>query len=228
MGQFSCWSGNWFPPLSENQTLTKGKKMTATKNGKVTSSKDSAHKGFVSELASIPAGSLSAELVAFERGVSLMAQGLISVRGLKASIIEAEQVGALPTIRSSWAEHFPAVATVRAMKGGKDATLRASFAVVVNGKKALKGDGFAKLVEASASFEELAKAIPAPVKATREAHSNDKAPKVADINDLLKALGVALKAKQEIKNIKDAEAVAHLLAKALVASRGKAVVAQAA
>lgn len=195
--------------------------MTASKNGKVTSSKDSAHTGFVSELASIPAGSLSAELVAFERGVSLMAQGLISVRGLKASIIEAEKVGALPTIRSSWSEHFPAVATVRAMKGGKDVPLRASFAVVVNGKKALKGEGFAKLVESSASFAELEKAIPAPAKNTRAPHTNEKAPKVADVNDLLKALGVALKAKQEIKNIKDAEAVAHLLAKALMASRGK-------
>ena len=202
--------------------------MTATKNGKVTSSKDSAHKGFVSELASIPAGSLSAELVAFERGVSLMAQGLISVRGLKASIIEAEKVGALPTIRSSWSEHFPAVATVRAMKGGKDVPLRASFAVVVNGKKALKGEGFAKLVEGSASFAELEKAIPAPSKKAPAPHSKEKAPKapVMTLEDLLVTLGAVLKQKPVLKGkaLKDAEAVAHLLANALKTSRSLSIV----
>ena len=200
--------------------------MAASKNGKVISSKDSAHNGFVTELASIPAGSLSAELVAFERGVSLMAQGLISVRGLKASILKAEEVGALPTIRSSWAEHFPAVATVRAIKGGKDATLRASFAVVVNGKKALKGEGFAKLVEASKSFQELADAIPAPSKKAPAPHSKEKAPKVATVEDLLKALGNALKAKPVLsgKALKDAEAVAHLLANTLKVSRTLSVV----
>jgi hypothetical protein len=109
--------------------------MTASKNGKVTSTKDSINTSLVAELSAIPAGSLSGELIAFERGVSLMSQGVISVRGLKASIVEAEKVGALPTIRSSWAEHFPAVATVRALKGGNEVSLRASFAVVVNGKR---------------------------------------------------------------------------------------------
>jgi hypothetical protein len=84
-----------------------------------------------------------------------MAQGVISVRGCKASIVEAEKVGALPTIRSSWAEHFPAVATVRALKGGDKVTLRQSFAVVVQGKKALKGEGFAKLVESAGDFQAL-------------------------------------------------------------------------
>jgi hypothetical protein len=220
--------GNRFPPLSENQTPKKEKIMTASKNGKVTSSKDSAHKGFVTELASIPAGSLSAELVAFERGVSLMAQGLISVRGLKASIIEAEKVGALPTIRSSWSEHFPAVATVRAMKGGKDVPLRASFAVVVNGKKALKGEGFAKLVEGSASFAELEKAIPAPSKKAPAPHSKEKAPKapVMTLEDLLVTLGAVLKQKPVLKGkaLKDAEAVAHLLANALKTSRSLSIV----
>ena len=227
---FNSLSGKTFPPLSENQTLTKGKKMTASKNGKVISSKDSAHEGFVTELASIPAGSLSAELVAFERGVSLMAQGLISVRGLKASILKAEEVGALPTIRSSWAEHFPAVATVRAIKGGKDATLRASFAVVVNGKKALKGEGFAKLVESAKTFQELADAIPAPTKKAPSAHSKDgkeaTTQRALTVDELLKALGNALKAKPVLsgKALKDAEAVAHLLANTLKVSRTLSVV----
>lgn len=203
--------------------------MASSKNGKVTTSKDNAHEGFVSELASIPAGSLSAELVAFERGVSLMAQGLISVRGLKASIVEAEKVGALPTIRSSWAEHFPAVATVRGLKGGKEATLRASFAVVVNGKKALKGEGFAKLVETSKSFADLAEAIPAPSKKAPSAHSKEKAekaPKVATVEELIQALGIALKAKPVLKgkDFKNAEAVARLLADTLRTSRSLSVV----
>jgi len=201
--------------------------MTASKNGKVTSTKDSINASLVSELSAIPAGSLSGELIAFERGVSLMSQGVISVRGLKASIIEAEKVGALPTIRSSWAEHFPAVATVRALKGGDKASLRASFAVVVQGKKALKGDGFAKLVEGAEDFQALADAIPAPVaKEKREAHHNEKAPKVATIDDLLSALGQALKAKPVLtgKALKDAEAVAHLLANTLKTSRTLSVV----
>jgi hypothetical protein len=201
--------------------------MTASKNGKVTSSKDSINASLVSELSAIPAGSLSGELIAFERGVSLMAQGVISVRGLKASIVEAEKVGALPTIRSSWAEHFPAVATVRGLKGGDKAPLRQSFAVVIMGKKALKGDGFAKLVESAEDFQALADSIPAPVaKDTRAPHSNDKAPKVASIEDLLSALGQALKAKPVLtgKALKDAEAVAHLLANTLKTSRTLSVV----
>jgi hypothetical protein len=201
--------------------------MTASKNGKVTSTKDSINASLVQELSAIPAGSLSGELVAFGRGVELMAQGVISVRGLKASIVEAEKVGALPTIRSSWAEHFPAVATVRALKGGNEVSLRASFAVVVNGKKALKGDGFAKLVESAEDFYALADAIPAPVaKEKREAHHNEKIAKVATIDDLLSALGSALKAKPVLtgKTLKDAEAVAHLLANTLKTSRSLSVV----
>jgi hypothetical protein len=201
--------------------------MSASKNGKVTSSKDSINASLVSELSAIPAGSLSGELIAFERGVSLMAQGVISVRGLKASIVEAEKVGALPTIRSSWAEHFPAVATVRGLKGGDKAPLRQSFAVVIMGKKALKGDGFAKLVESAEDFQALADSIPAPVaKEKREAHHNEKAPKVATIEDLLSALGQALKAKPVLtgKALKDAEAVAHLLANTLKTSRTLSVV----
>jgi hypothetical protein len=202
--------------------------MTASKNGKVTSSKDSINASLVSELSAIPAGSLSGELIAFERGVSLMAQGVISVRGLKASIVEAEKVGALPTIRSSWAEHFPAVATVRGLKGGDKAPLRQSFAVVVNGKKALKGAGFAKLVESVEDFQALADAIPTSEKKdTRSPHSNDKnEPKVASIEDLLSALGQALKAKPVLtgKALKDAEAVAHLLANTLKTSRTLSVV----
>ena len=201
--------------------------MTASKNGKVISSKDSINTSLVAELSAIPAGSLSGELIAFERGVSLMAQGVISVRGLKASIVEAEKVGALPTIRSSWAEHFPAVATVRALKGGADVSLRQSFAVVVQGKKALKGAGFAELVESAKDFQALADAIPAPVaKDKREAHHNEKAPKVATIEDLLMALGQALKAKPVLtgKALKDAEAVAHLLANTLKTSRTLSVV----
>ena len=237
---FGCWTwweicglillvGNRFPLLSENQTPTERLQvMSVSKNSKVTSSKDSAHSGFVTELSSIPAGSLSAELVAFERGVSLMAQGLISVRGLKASILKAEEVGALPTIRSSWAEHFPAVATVRALKGGKDATLRASFAVVVQGKKALKGEGFAKLVESAKTFQELADAVPAQAKKAPSAHTKEKAPKapVMTIEDLLVTLGAVLKQKPVLKGkaLKDAEAVAHLLANTLKSSRSLSVV----
>jgi hypothetical protein len=201
--------------------------MTASKSGKVTSSKDSINTSLVAELSAIPAGSLSGELIAFERGVSLMSQGVISVRGLKASIVEAEKVGALPTIRSSWAEHFPAVATVRGLKGGDKAPLRQSFAVVIMGKKALKGDGFAKLVESAEDFQALADSIPAPVaKEKREAHHNEKSPKVATIDDLLSALGQALKAKPVLtgKALKDAEAVAHLLANTLKTSRTLSVV----
>jgi hypothetical protein len=201
--------------------------MTASKSGKVTSSKDSINTSLVAELSAIPAGSLSGELIAFERGVSLMAQGVISVRGLRASILEAEKVGALPTIRSSWSEHFPAVATVRALKGGSDVPLRASFAVVVQGKKAFKGAGFAELVESAKDFQALSDAIPTPEKKDkRSPHSNDTTPKVASIDDLLSALGQALKSKPVLtgKTLKDAEAVAHLLANTLKTSRTLSVV----
>ncbi len=190
--------------------------MATSKNSKVTSNLDTLNKPLAEALSA--SLNLKGELAWYEKATVLMTSGKISVKGMKATIEEAEKVGSAPTIRSSHAQYFADSVAVRHLEGGHEQPLKAILNATIQAKRAYKKDFQAKLAEAT-SFDEFASAIPSQAEQKREAHHNE--PKEADINELLKALGLALKAKQEIKNIKEAEAVAYLLAKALTASRGK-------
>ena len=192
--------------------------MASSKNGKVTSNLDAVNKGLADALA----GSLNlkGELAWYERATVLLTSGKISVRGMKATIEQAEQVGSAPTIRASHAQYLADSVAVRHLDGGHEQPLKNIINATIQAKRAFKKEFSAKVEEAT-SFESFVQGIPSQGEQKREAHHNEKEAKEADINDLLKALGLALKAKQEIKNIKEAEAVAYLLAKALTASRAK-------
>lgn len=192
--------------------------MATTKNSKVTSNLDALNKPLAEALSA--SLNLKGELAWYDRATVLLTSGKISVRGMKATIEEAEKVGSAPTIRASHAQYLADSVAVRHLEGGHAQPLKAILNATIQAKRAYKKQFSAK-VESAQSFAEFASAIPSQAEQKREAHHNEKAEKVADINELLKALGSALKAKQEIKNIKEAEAVAYLLAKALTASRGK-------
>jgi hypothetical protein len=196
--------------------MVESKNMTSTKNGKVSSNLDTMNKALAESLAA--SLNLKGEILWYEKATVLMTSGKISVKGMKATIEEAEKVGSAPTIRASHAQYFADSVAVRHLDGGHEQPLKNILNATIQAKRAYKKDFQAKLDEAN-SFEAFASAIPSQAEQKREAHHNEA--KEADINDLLKALGVALKAKQEIKNIKEAEAVAYLLAKALTVSRGK-------
>jgi len=204
--------------MSERLTAESKEMTTTSKNSKATSNLDTMNKALAESLAS--SLNLKGEILWYEKATVLMTSGKISVKGMKATIEEAEKVGSAPTIRASHAQYFADSVAVRHLEGGHEQPLKNILNATIQAKRAYKKDFSAK-VESAQSFAEFASAIPSQGEQKREAHHNEKAQKETDINDILKALGLALKAKQEIKNIKEAEAVAYLLAKALTASRGK-------
>ena len=87
------------------RTSTKGKKMTtSTKAPKAVTSADVVNSDLCAQFEAVL--NLEAELSVFERAVSMLNAGTISVRGLKATIEKAQEKGALPTIKPSTAQYF--------------------------------------------------------------------------------------------------------------------------
>lgn len=136
-----------------------------SKNGKVTSSND----GVNAELAKQFAGcfNLSAEISVYEKAISMLLGGTISVRGLKVTIEAAELVGALPTIKASHAQYFLKSASVRSLEGGKAQPLRIILNATIQAKRAKKTvEGkqvsmFVDLLTAAKNFADFVKSIPA-------------------------------------------------------------------
>ena len=136
---------------------SKGKKMSASKNGKVTSSKDAINESLVKDFSAIL--NLEAEINFYEKAVSLLNSGAISVRGLKATIEKAEEVGTAPTIRISQVQYFVDSAEVRKLEGGKIQTLKSILNATIQAKRAYKKDFSLRLQEAS-TFAQFVRAIP--------------------------------------------------------------------
>lgn len=206
-------------------------KTTATpsksKNGKVTSSLDQVSSVLVADFTKIVGGSLPAELKVFEKSAKMLEARKISVRGLKATIEKANEIGALPTIKPSHAQDFVVAMKVRSLDGGKDQTLKTILNTAHQAKKTFNGkDGQMKLEEALdfvESFGDLVESIPSQAeRATRKARTKgDQVEKAPSLEQIIKALGSELKKKPVLKGqaIKDAEAVAFLLAQALERSK---------
>ena len=102
---------------------------------------------------------LEAEISVYEKAVSMLNAGTISVRGLKATIEAAQEKGALPTIKPSTAQYFVLSSKVRALAGGKDKPLKAVLNATIQAKRAFKSDAEA-FINASKSFAELVNATP--------------------------------------------------------------------
>lgn len=110
---------------------------------------------------------LSAELVAFEKAVSMLNSGALSVRGLKATIEAANAKGQLPTIKTSTAQYFVNASRVRALAGGADKPLKDILNATIQAKRAKKiGENgkevsmFEELLENAESFAQFVKATP--------------------------------------------------------------------
>ena len=131
--------------------------MSASKNGKVISSKDAVNDSLVSDFTSIL--NLQGELNWYEKAVSMLNAGVISVRGLKATIEQAERTGTAPTLRASQVQYFADSAEVRKLEGGKNAPLKAILNTTIQAKRAYKKDFSAKLSEAK-TFAQFVSAIP--------------------------------------------------------------------
>jgi hypothetical protein len=102
---------------------------------------------------------LEAEIAVYEKAVSMLNAGTISVRGLKATIEASQEKGALPTIKPSTAQYFILSAKVRALAGGKDKALKDVLNATIQAKRAF-GKSAEEVISGSKSFAELVKATP--------------------------------------------------------------------
>jgi len=147
--------------------------MSASKSGKVISSKDAINESLVSDFASIL--NLQGELNWYEKAVSMLNTGTISVRGLKATIEKAEEVGTAPTLRGSQVQYFVDSADVRKLEGAKAQTLKVILNTTIQAKRAYKKDFSVKLSEAQ-TFAQFVRAIPSQgerAKAGRKAKAGE-------------------------------------------------------
>lgn len=159
---------------------------------------------------------LSTEVEIWERMVAKHLVGGISVRGMKATLDEVSLVGALPSIASTTAQYFADTVTVRNLEGGKEAPLKATLNVTIQGVRKLGKARFLEVVGKASTFSALAKTVES-TPAKEKAEGTPKGlPTITDLDGLVTfALG-AIKALREgddegnalmISKVEDAEAL---------------------
>ena len=149
-----------------------------------TSSKDLVNTSLLAGFQSAVLGGLEIELEFFDKMVALMPDSL-SVNGAKATILEVEKTGHLPTLVSSASQDFVRCGVVRALKGGKEVALTDSLNVAIQGRKRLGSKAFNEILGAeTATYANVKKAVyntPAKENAPR-------ALKVEGVDALIQAL----------------------------------------
>jgi hypothetical protein len=191
------------------------KKMTKGKNGKVSSSLDVINADLLAVFAGVVNGSLVAELAAYEKGVSMLRGGQISVRGLKMTIEEAIESGSLPTIKPSTAQDFLLSAQVRDLEGGKNKSLKDLLNATIQGRKSFGGaKDFAKRIEAKEwkTFAELVKATPS--QGERAKAGRKTSPVAVDVDSYVSLfMGATECVDFKVSNIEQWEKFINLVAK---------------
>lgn len=206
--------------MSSTTTATTSKK---SKSGKVISSLDQVSSILVADFEKVVGGSLPAEIKVWEKACKMLETKKIGIAGLKVSIEKANELGALPTIKPSHAQDFLNARDLRSIAGGENKSLKVLLNTAIQGRKYFNGkDGKMNLAEAidfAETFEDFAESIPSQgEQAKRKARTKgDQVEKAPSLEQLLKALGSELKKNPTLKGqaLKDANAVAILLAKAL-------------
>jgi hypothetical protein len=226
--------GSNFAPITKGQkmsaTIAPKSKVKKSVSGAVNSSLDQISDVLVNEFAKVIGGSLPSEMKVFEKACSMLETKKVGIRGLKASIEKANEVGALPTIKPSHAQDFLNALALRSLEGGATQTLKALLNTATQGRKYFNGKddkmNLAEALEFAQTFEDLKESIPsqgeqAKRKARTEGDKVKKEAKPATLDDIMRALGNALKKKPVLKGqaIKDAEAVAFLIAQTLERSK---------
>jgi hypothetical protein len=205
---------------------------TTSKASKVVSSKDGVNSVLSSKFGKVVGGSLDGEMSAFLDMARAMSKGALSVRGAQATIAKVEEeIGLLPSFRSSWCQDIVRVMELQAKEGGADATLKRLFNVAIQGRKYFNGkDGkakFADVIEGTKSFNAIEIKVPSQAvqKSSRKAHHNEKAEKaekvakVATLTDILREAGKLLKAGEQVEDVKLLEVVAVAIAKELTRAK---------
>jgi hypothetical protein len=211
-------------------TIAPKSKAKKSVSSTVNSSLDQVSSVLLSDFEKIVGGSLPAEIKVWEKACKMLDEKKVSNRGLKASIEKANEIGALPTIKPSHAQDFLNARDLRALEGGKDQTLKVLLNTATQARKYFNGkDGKMNLGEAlefAQTFAEIKESVPSQGeqkkrKARTEGDKTKKTAKPATLDDIMRALGNALKKKPVLKGqaIKDAEAVAFLIAQTLERSK---------
>lgn len=187
------------------QYLTKGHKMTtatkATTKAVKTIAKASndVDGSLASVFSSIVGGSLEAEFNAFWDLHEKMAKGALSVTGAKATVKVAEEIGSLPSFRSSWCQHVLVVGILFGLEGGKDRSLKSLFNIAVQGVKVHGTEELKKVIGRSKSVADVEATIPAQGSRGAGAEQGGKKGKkvgdlsTAKVDDLMGALSNAIK-----------------------------------
>lgn len=126
-------------------------------------------------------GTLNEDALAvwFDSAVEMLEAQKISVRGLKATIEEADV-----WLAPSKVQYFKNGAKVRALKGGEKQTIKKILTTTEDAKRAF-GEDFEAKLESAKSFADFAKQIPPREKATRGAGTQNSSEKELDkISDL--------------------------------------------
>lgn len=192
---------------------------TKTKATKAVSSLDAINEGLRQDFESIV--NLDAELKVFERAVSMLNAGSISVRGLKATIEKAQEKGALPTIKPSTAQYFANASKVRSLKGGDNKALKDVLNVTIQGKRAF-GKEFSEKLESAESFAQFANSIPSQGERAKAGRKSAKPEAVTADAVISLALGLWKDLdKHEINDMAQAEKFAEMLARAISFNKRK-------
>ena len=141
------------------------------KNGKVVSNLDVVNLDLKASFEAVV--NLEAEISVYEKAVSMLNSGLISVRGLKATIEASMEKGALPTIKPSTAQYFAISSKVRGLEGAKSKALKEVLNTAIQAKRAFGKEAVEK-IESAKTYAELVKSIPSQgerAKVTRKSSS---------------------------------------------------------
>lgn len=92
---------------------------------------------------------IDAERVWWEKMKEMVNSDIISIRGVKATIVQVEQnKGNAPTIKSTWSQYFRDAFTVEELKDGKDESLKSIFSTTIQGCRRLGGrEAFVEYLE---------------------------------------------------------------------------------
>lgn len=147
------------------------------KSGKVVSNLDVVNLDLKASFEAVV--NLEAEISVYEKAVSMLNSGLISVRGLKATIEASMEKGALPTIKPSTAQYFAISSKVRGLEGAKSKALKEVLNTAIQAKRAFGKEAVEK-IESAKTYAELVKSIPSQGERAKVARKSS-AP-VADVD----------------------------------------------
>jgi hypothetical protein len=210
-------------------SVVKGKAKKVV-SGTANSSLDKMNDALVADFAKVVGGSLPAEMKVFEKACSMLETKKVGIAGLRASIEKANEIGSLPTIKPSHAQDFLNAKALRSLEGGQGQTLKALLNTAIQARKYFNGKedkmNLAEALDFAETFVDLKESVPSQgEQKKRKARTENVIEKEVTIEDVLKTLGKMLKKKPMLKgdSIKDAEAVAFLLAQTLDRSKASPV-----